>query len=154
MKRKLSKYDDDKYGARGFSRLKAGAIKREIAFDIESSEDLTDWWLSTPHVCCYCNISEKAFQELFLRMHSTKSKDPMVSRLKRLSRNWTVPRLTYERIDSSIGYRFDNMTKSCTVCNFAKGMFIEHFEMMLIGPAIRARIEEALRDKHGKNVLN
>ena len=71
-----------------------------------------DWYREKTKLCCYCG----------------NTNDIIVKYLYKIGEKVTVQqnRLQIERIDSSKGYIFNNMTLACSICNTHKSDIISH----------------------------
>ena len=97
-----------------YSRLKASATKRKIACTL-TREQFIKWWGEQEQKCVYCDVTLDRLQE-------------SISGVKQISK-----RLSVDRIDSSSGYKVDNLTLCCLQCNFIKSNFFSAKEMREIG---------------------
>jgi hypothetical protein len=103
-----------------------GALKyrsnRRGIIDLISFTDFIEWYNKELKICCYCKIKEGDLKKYSL--HKTKK---------------NVKRLTIERKNNSKGYIKGNLALSCFRCNFIKGNFFTHEEMLKIGKIIQQK---------------
>lgn len=93
-------------------RMRGGAVKRGIHFELNDTQAFIQWHRAQPKVCTFCGIPEEVL--------STFSHE-----------NFRA--MTIDRIDSTIGYRLDNLCLACYKCNTKKGNDIPFDVMREIG---------------------
>lgn len=109
--KQILKLSQKKYGASPAGRYKAikqNARVRQRVLTI-TKDNFIRWFVDIPKICEYCGITEKAT----------------------IKKGYGV--LEIDRKDNDIGYRIDNITLACRLCNSIKGKYLTYNEAKFIG---------------------
>jgi len=144
----LNAYEEKKFGKTGYTRIKAGAKRRGLPFDIPSPESLIEWWINQPDLCYWCNRHARTIQRLTTRITQAKTDSVFIKKIQRLLgfNNNINQFLTYDRIDPGQGYNLDNIQKTCMICNAAKGLLVQPEDMPRVSEHVYQRIYKELKN--------
>lgn len=133
-----------RYGHGAFANMQKSAARRGITFDLTEAQ-LKDWWLSSEDKCYYCGCSQEKFIEYRDFIKNYNGDNPQIRYIKEHVFNklnyYKISTMTIDRVDSSEGYRIDNMVKACWICNSLKSNIYSSSEMMEISKKIITEIE-------------
>ena len=127
-----------RFGKGAIPILRQGAEKRGLAFDL-TAEGLESWWNSVPDRCFYCGIQIDEYLKLrdFIVHYSGQNFE--INKFKRFYRSpkhQAIRWMTIDRVKNDLGYNFDNIVKSCWICNSLKNDFFDGEQMKQIAPQI------------------
>lgn len=127
------KYFTFGYGA--FISKRNNARKRGISFSLTFKE-FQAWWRNTEDICWYCGNTAEEYQKIkkFLFTQEGKRNFSMFKKIFRNCRE--IKRLTFDRQDNQAGYEFDNIVKSCWLCNGMKSAMFTAEETKAFMPGV------------------
>lgn len=128
----LSQSEENKFGKEGYKKLRSNAKAREIPFEIKSVEELVRFWTSQPDSCFWCGHTLVEYQKLCNDIIKYRGKSNLIHKLKKIIQSNNNKFLTFDRRDSNLGYRIDNLVKACLICNISKGFIISEPQYSLI----------------------
>ena len=133
-----------RYGHGALMNMKNSAEKRGIEFDLTEVQ-LKEWWLKTEDHCFYCGCTPEKFIEYRDFIKNYKGDNPNILYIQQHVFNkqnyYKISTMTIDRLDSSMGYKVENMVKACWICNSLKSNTYSEEEMKLIGPQVIKEIE-------------
>ena len=134
-----------RYGHGAFMNMQKSAKKRGIEFDLTEIQ-LKEWWLSTGDICFYCGCTQEKFIEYRDFIKSYEGANPQILYIRQHVFNkpnyYKISTMTIDRVDSSSGYKVDNIVKACWICNSLKSNKLSDVEMMRLGPEIIKEIDD------------
>lgn len=137
-----------RYGHGAYINMQKSASKRGIAFDLTETQ-LKDWWFSSEDKCFYCGCTQDKFIEYRDFVKNYNGTNSQILYIKDHVFNkpnyYKISTMTIDRVDSSIGYKIDNMVKACWICNSLKSNTYSKEDMMLLGPKVIKEIENERR---------
>lgn len=80
-------------------------LRRRRGTDVPTKPEFTAWYISIPHICAYCGLTEVESKSLFGH------------------------RLNVDRLDNAKGYNLDNVCLACPRCNVVKNAHLTPKQM-------------------------